>query len=122
MQLVVIDWEHAQIGHRAIDLGQMIGDLLERDHYEDASMAMDVLRGFIQGYGPIDDDLAFRTAIYTGVHLICWKTRGSPVSTKEEEGMKLGQDLILKGWEKDRQWLAGSVLAVFFKPSSLYSE
>jgi len=113
-QLVIIDWEFAQIGHRAIDLGQMIGDLLERNHYRGAPRAMNVMRSFVQGYGPVDDDLAFRTAIHAGVHLICWKIRGSPVSAREEAGMILGMDLVLKGWEKDRRWFGESVLAPLF--------
>ena len=94
----------------------MIGDLLERYHYSDNNAAMAALQGFIVGYGPVDDDLAFRTAIYTGVHLICWKTRGSPVSTREEAGMKIGVDLILRGWEKDSTWFRGGMLSSLFRP------
>ena len=92
----------------------MIGDLLERKHYREAHAAAHVMTGFIEAYGPIDEDLAFRTAIYAGVHLICWKTRGFPKSTKEEDGMRFGRDLIVKGYEKDRAWFAGSVLASLF--------
>ncbi len=46
-QLFIVDWELAQIGHRAYDLGQMIGDLYERKHFNDVDCALWIMEGFI---------------------------------------------------------------------------
>ncbi len=46
-KLVVIDWEYTQHGHRATDLGQMIGDLCERKHFNDVAASMWIIQGFV---------------------------------------------------------------------------
>ncbi|KAH9883933.1 kinase-like domain-containing protein [Xylariomycetidae sp. FL2044] len=115
--LFVIDWEYAQFGHRAYDLGQMIGDLYERKHFQDADRATDIIDGFIKGYGNLSEEMAFRTAVHAGVHLICWYNRGFPVATRDktESGMRLGAEFIVKAWERDRVWFEGSPLAGLFR-------
>jgi hypothetical protein len=45
------------VGH--MTFGQMIGDLYERKHFKGADRALQAINGFIDGYGLIDDDLAF---------------------------------------------------------------
>ncbi|KAL1906157.1 hypothetical protein Sste5344_008127 [Sporothrix stenoceras] len=122
-QLFVVDWEFAQYGHRAYDIGQLIGDLIERDHFRGAKASLDVLAGFVSSYFPsgADDSFAFRVAIHTGVQLIgCFirrAPRGPLPGTPEqvEQAIQLGTDFIVKGWTKDRAWLEKSVLAPLFK-------
>jgi len=120
-KLFVIDWEFAQFGHRAYDLGQMIGDLYERKHFRDVDSAIWVMEGFVDGYGDLSHEMAFRTAIHTGIHLIGWYTRRAPNSPLDStpdkvfEAMKLGRDFVVKGWEKDKNWFQGSILAPLFK-------
>ena len=116
-----MDWEFAQFGHRAYDLGQMIGDLYERKHFKDVDGAIWAIQGFIEGYGALSEEMAFRTAIHTGVQLICWCKRGPPHmrppwATPERIAgvVKLGMDFVVKGWERDRGWLEGSALAGLF--------
>ncbi|CAM1508891.1 Fc.00g026300.m01.CDS01 [Cosmosporella sp. VM-42] len=117
----VIDWEFAQFGPRAYDLGQMIGDVYERKHFHNVDGALWTIRGFIKGYGGLSEEMAFRTAIHVGVHLLGWYTRRVPTSplkgTPEQiaDAVKLGRDFVLKGWEKDRTWFEGSVLASLFE-------
>ncbi|KAK3317742.1 kinase-like domain-containing protein [Cercophora scortea] len=124
-ELFVIDWEMAQFGHRSYDLGQMIGDIYERKHFKGLESAIPAIRGFVDGYGGLSDDMAFRTAIHTGVHLIGWYTRrapGSPFGCPLEQaaaGMKFGRDLIIKGWERDRSWFESSELACLFGQKKL---
>ncbi|KAH8765989.1 kinase-like domain-containing protein [Diaporthe sp. PMI_573] len=119
-RLFVIDWELAQFGHRAIDIGGMLADLYERNHFKDSDAVLPAMKGFADGYGRISDEMAFRTAIHAGVHLICWHIRRNPnlpLSAPMEKvlsALTIGRDLVLKGWEKDRLWLENSVLAALF--------
>lgn len=121
--LFIIDWELAQFGHRAIDVGGMMADLYERKHFKGSDAVIPAMQGFAQGYGRISDEMAFRTAIHAGVHLICWHIRGNPTLPlsapikRVKSALKIGQDLILKGWEKDRRWFESSVLAPLFTVS-----
>lgn len=117
----MIDWEFAQLGHRSLDLGQIICDFYERQHFKNFKAGVAAIEAFADGYGEVDGELAFSTAIYTGVHLICWCTRRPPVGplpgTQEEvwTAMRLGRDLILKGVEKDAGWFLTSPIAALFK-------
>ena len=78
--LFIIDWELAQFGRKEYDLGQMIGDLYERKHFMNADSALWIIQGFVDGYGALSEDSAFRIAIHAGVHLICWYIRRNPVA------------------------------------------
>lgn len=119
-KLFIIDWENAQLGHRAIDVGGMLADLYERKHFKGVDTVFSIMQGFIDGYGKISDDMAFRIAIHAGVHLICWHIRRNPnlplPAPKDQvvSALTIGRDLILKGWKRDKQWLASSVLAPLF--------
>ncbi|KAH6681391.1 kinase-like domain-containing protein [Halenospora varia] len=77
-RLFVVDWEFAQFGHRSYDIGQMIGDLYERKHFKNVDGALWAIDAFIDAYGALSEEMAFRTAIHTGVQLITWMTRGPP--------------------------------------------
>ncbi|PTB78833.1 hypothetical protein M440DRAFT_1373802 [Trichoderma longibrachiatum ATCC 18648] len=118
--LVIIDWEKVQFGHRAVDIGGMLADLYERKHFKGVAASMPIMRGFIKGYGPLSEELAFRTAIHAGVHLICWyyrRDRNAPLPyplPKVLDALTLGRDFILRGWARDRDWFEDSVLAPLF--------
>ncbi|KAK3293562.1 kinase-like domain-containing protein [Chaetomium fimeti] len=119
-KLFVIDWEFAQYGHRAYDFGQMIGDLWERKIFNDLDIVMPVVQGVIEGYGEVSEELAFRAAIHTGVQLISWYRRrprsGALMAPPEViiAGLTIGRDIILKAWEKDRDFFETGVLASLF--------
>ncbi|KAI1074466.1 kinase-like domain-containing protein [Whalleya microplaca] len=121
-KLYIVDWEFTQFGCRAYDIGQMIGDLYERKHFRDTEGALWAIYAFIEGYGPLSEEMAFRVAIHTGVQLITWVTRGSPLhmrpawATLERATalLRLGTTFILKGWEKDKEWFKSSVLTNLF--------
>ncbi|KAH7147841.1 kinase-like domain-containing protein [Fusarium sp. MPI-SDFR-AT-0072] len=120
--IVFIDWEMCQFGHRAYDLGHMIGDLYEAYHFHSSDIALTMIRGFMDGYGKIDDDMAFRTAIHAGVQFLGWYNRRAPSDTvkgTEEQissAAKISTNFIVKGWERERQWFQGTPLAPLFKP------
>ncbi|KAM0523079.1 hypothetical protein ACHAPE_001571 [Trichoderma viride] len=119
-KLFIIDWENAQFGHRAVDIGGMLADLYERKHFRNIDGSIPIIEGFIQGYGPISEELAFSAAIHAGVHLICWyyrRNRNDPLPfplPKVLAALTLGRDFILRGWAKDKKWFEGSVLAPLF--------
>jgi aminoglycoside phosphotransferase (APT) family kinase protein len=119
--LLVIDWELAQYGHRAYDLGKMLGDLCEKRFLDGAEGVVWVIEGFVDGYGPMSEELAFRTATHTGTQFIHWYVRRPPnaellaAPERITEAMKLGRDLIVKGWTRDKEWFRGTALASLFR-------
>jgi thiamine kinase-like enzyme len=123
MKLVIVDWEFAQFGHRSYDIGQMIGDFYERKHFRGVRASLWAIDAFIEGYGSVSEDMAYRIAIHTGVQLITWVNRGPPLhmrpawATRERviDMLKLGMTFILKGWDKDRTWFESGVLAGLFR-------
>jgi DNA-binding Lrp family transcriptional regulator len=97
-----------------------VGDLYERKTYSNLDTAISTMEGVIEGYGALSDEVAFRTAIYVGVHLISWYNRrpreGPKVAPPEVivAGLTVGRDFMVKGWEKDRAFFQGSALASLF--------
>jgi thiamine kinase-like enzyme len=107
--LFVIDWELCQMGPRALDLGQMIAELYEVKHFKDIDAGTLVLQGFVEGYRthhPFSEEMAFRTAIHVGAHLICFGStvRGWGAPKQVEELVRVGRDFIVKAWKRDRKW------------------
>ncbi|RYC61629.1 peptidase [Xylaria longipes] len=122
VKLFIVDWEFAQFGHRAYDIGQMIGDIYERGHFSDAEGAIPAIEGFIRGYGGLNNDrLGFRVAIHAGVHLIGWYIRRAPTAPllfsleRITEAMRIGRDWVLKGWQKDKKYFKSTPFALLFE-------
>ncbi|CAI7613835.1 unnamed protein product [Penicillium discolor] len=115
--IFIVDWELSQIGSRALDLGQMIAELYETKLFKNVDGGVWIIQGFLEGYGALEDEMAFRTAIHVGVHLICWGSRVPGWGTQKqiEEVVKLGRDLIVHGWRKDKAWFAEGTLSCLFK-------
>jgi hypothetical protein len=119
-QLVVLDWELAQLGHRAFDLGQMIGDLYEQSYLDKSESTKVAIAAFASGYGQLSDGMAFRTAMHAGIHLIHSNIRRPSsvalmgTTEKISEMMMFGVDLILEAWKKDKTWFMGTELACLF--------
>ena len=119
-KLYVIDWELAQFGHRAYDLGHMIGDLYEQKHFNNTDSAIACIRGFVEGYGELRDELAFRTAIHVGTQLIGGYNRrpktGKHGAAEEQivDMLRVAKDFVIKGWKRDRGWFESGPLAALF--------
>ncbi|KAG5804865.1 hypothetical protein H9Q74_003443 [Fusarium xylarioides] len=100
------------------------GDLYEAYHFHDSGVALSMIRGFIDGYGKVDDEMAFRTAVHTGVQLLGWYNRRAPsdaVKGTEEQissAAKISTNLIINGWEREKQWFQGTSLAHLFHPGT----
>jgi thiamine kinase-like enzyme len=73
--MYVIDWELSHVTSPAFDLGQMLGDLFETRHFTGIEAGAWLMDAFMEGYGKLNEDLAFKTAIQVGAHLICWGSR-----------------------------------------------
>lgn len=112
----VVDWEMAQIGHRALDLGQMIAELYETRLFKKLDRGMWVLEGFLEGYGPLSDEMAFRAAIHVGVHLVCWGSRipGWGDQREIEHVVAVGRDLIVQARRRNRAWFEEDYLRCLF--------
>ncbi|PVI06565.1 hypothetical protein DM02DRAFT_623090 [Periconia macrospinosa] len=107
-QLHVIDFELAHVSYRAIDIGQLIGDLLEMAHFNPslAPSVIALINSFIAGYEKVKEDMAFQIAIYAGVHMINWWSRGSKGESKEgEKLLHKALEILARAWRKDRVWL-----------------
>lgn len=120
----IIDWEFVQFSPKAYDLGQMIGDIYERKHFHDLKNATAAIEEFIEAYGEISSELAFRTAIHIGVYLLGWYRRRAPWTPVKGTPTQIGsliaisQNLIIKGWQQDITWFQKSFVAPLFKSCS----
>lgn len=117
LKLFIIDWELSQLSSIAFDLGQMFAELFELKHFKDIDAGTWLIEGFMEGYGMIDEALAFKTAIHVGTHLVCWGSRVQGWGTKEqvEAVVEVGRDWIVKAWEKDGKYFEGTALNCLFK-------
>ncbi|KAJ4355584.1 uncharacterized protein N0V89_003604 [Didymosphaeria variabile] len=125
LHLHIIDFEFSHFASRATDLGQFLGDLCER-YYIHASPPFSILRvivGFLTGHGPISEELKWRTAVYVGVHMVNWWSRGPPGrkdadESKRERGLGLvrtGVEFVKGGQEQDRRVFLDTPIAPLFE-------
>ncbi|KFA63469.1 hypothetical protein S40285_00386 [Stachybotrys chlorohalonatus IBT 40285] len=112
----IIDWEMAQLGIRPLDLGQNIAELWLLKLYRDIDAGPWIIRGFVAGYGRVAPDFAFRTILHVGAHLISFgaSTPGWGTSEQCEQVMKVGKDVLLHAWNKNRAAFNGHVLECLF--------
>jgi hypothetical protein len=125
VELCIIDWEFAQYGHRSTDLGQILGDLYERSIYNNLGhITLPMMEEVVNGYGPVSEEMAFRTAVYVGVHLVSYfdrRPRRGPRAVGEDvlvDGLRVGRDFIVKGWEGDKDFFVrgpGGALESLFR-------
>lgn len=105
----IIDWEMAQVGVRAEDLGQVIAELWQLKLYKNIDAALWIIRGFVSGYGKVDTDFMFRVLIHIGAHLICIGSTTPGWGTPEQGHViaKAGRDILLNAWKKDAKAFRG---------------
>lgn len=115
--LLVIDWECTQLGLPSSDFGQMIAEFYALWLCESVAAGLWAMEGFVDAYGPIDETFAFRTALQAGAHLLSVITSSSGMGTPERisEVARLGRDIIVHAWEKDRAWFEAGDLACLFR-------
>lgn len=117
-QLYVIDWEFVQLGHRAMDLGQFIGDLLEKSYMLSSvrSQCESMLCSFVKSYGAVSEEMGFRVVMHAGVHMINWCARHPDADLKRQVEVLLQRavEMIARAWKQDRGWFQGDVLGCLF--------
>jgi len=116
MKVFVLDWELSQVSSIAFDLGQMFAELFELKHFKNIDAGVWLIESFMKGYGEIEEDLAFKTAIHVGTHLICFGSSVQGWGTKEqiESVVEIGRGFVVEGWEKNRGFFDGTVLKCLF--------
>ncbi|OKL62910.1 hypothetical protein UA08_01198 [Talaromyces atroroseus] len=103
--MFIIDWELSQLGMRALDLGQMLAELYEVKHFKGNDAGAWIIEGLVENYAPLNEEIAFRTAVHMGVHLVCWSSVPGWGSQRQiEDAIMIGRELVVKGWKRDRAW------------------
>ncbi|KAM6529463.1 hypothetical protein FALCPG4_007599 [Fusarium falciforme] len=119
--MLVIDWECTQLGLPSIDFGQMIAEMYALWLYKSINAGLWMMEGFIEAYGNVSQDVAFRTAIQTGAHLLCTTTMfpgwGTPEQVKEVT--RVGRDIVVHAWKKEAAWFERGDLACLFRRGSV---
>ncbi|KAK6189343.1 hypothetical protein LQW54_013368 [Pestalotiopsis sp. IQ-011] len=105
--LSVVDWEFAHLGLRAYDLGQMVGDLIEKYEVSGYLIFKRAIDSLVEGYGRVSRKMAFRILIHAGVQLVNWHIRGPTVGLSDDgilRIVKMGRDMIEWGLKENEQW------------------
>jgi hypothetical protein len=113
--IFVIDWEQAQLGVPALDHGEMIGEFYAFWLYKKIDAGLWMMQGYIEGLGEQSESSAWRNAIQVGVHLLAFSTIagwGTPEQIETVAG--LARDIIVKAWNRDKEWFEKSELASLF--------
>ncbi|KAK1731208.1 phosphotransferase [Colletotrichum acutatum] len=115
-RLLVVDWEMCQLAVKPLDLGQMIAELYELKIYKDMEAGIWLIQGFIDGYGAVDDDFAFRTLLHVAVHLIGFGTtvQGWGTQDQAKSVASEGRDILKNAWAKDRGFFEKHPLGCIF--------
>ncbi|EXK94831.1 hypothetical protein FOQG_03644 [Fusarium oxysporum f. sp. raphani 54005] len=113
----IVDWEMVQIGVRPLDLGQVIAELWQLKLYKDIAAGEWLIRAFADAYGAVSDDFAYRTVIHVGVHLICFgsQTPGWGDAEQQKDVVRIGKEIIVRAWSRDRGYFVGHVLDSLFR-------
>ncbi|KAL2075525.1 hypothetical protein VTL71DRAFT_468 [Oculimacula yallundae] len=116
LTVLIIDWELSQVSSPAFDLGQMFAELFELKHFKDIDAGLWLTEAFMQGYGKIDEEMAIKTAVHAGTHLICWGSRVQGWGTDEQvEGVvEVGREWVVKAWEVEKGFFEGGSLGCLF--------
>ncbi|KAI9039006.1 uncharacterized protein KD926_009990 [Aspergillus affinis] len=109
VNLSIVDWELCRHGCITEDVGSMITSLYVQWRFEGSPCAELILRGFIRGYGLLDESLVFRMAGLMGIHLLMWEKlglmSGGNVDTRAQELQAHAKEFFINGAQKNIKWL-----------------
>lgn len=89
-------------------------------HFRSIEAGTLLIPAFMAGYGPVDEELAFRIALHFGTHLIVWPCRVPGWGEGEimEKCVEKGRDYVQHAYTKDVEFFRGGVLDKIFFPAS----
>ncbi|KAJ6031053.1 kinase-like domain-containing protein [Penicillium herquei] len=116
VDIFVVDWEMAQLGPPAIDHGEMVGEMYALWFYRKIDAGLWMIQGYADGLGNQTEDQAWRIVLQIGVHLLTFgviaPNWGTPDQVKDLA--RVGKEIVVNSWKKDRSWVEGTELACFF--------
>jgi hypothetical protein len=94
----------------------MFAELFEPKHFKNIDAGVWLIESFMEGYGNIDEETAFRAVVHMGLHFIVWRSRVQGWGTKEqvEAVVGIGRGFVVHGWKRDRGFFEGGVLGYLF--------
>jgi hypothetical protein len=100
----------------SFDVGQMVAEMYALWLYKSIVAGLWMLQGLVAAYRPPSQEFAFRAALQVGAHLICITTAFGNWGTPQqlEEVVRVGRDIVLHAWHKDRTWFEQGELACLF--------
>ncbi|KAE8372096.1 kinase-like domain-containing protein [Aspergillus bertholletiae] len=112
VHLAIVDWEACRYGDQSWDIANFIASVYVPHRAYSVEVADPMLQAFIQGYGILGDEQVFRVAIQTGMYIFLWSwyARGQLTEEKAEDLIQLARCLLIKGCERDREWVKHSFL------------
>lgn len=110
------DWEMAQLGAHGLDHGQMLGEMYALWLYKKIDAGLWMVQGYAEGLGEQTESSAWRNALQVGCHLVTFGTLAPGWGTPDqvEDVARLGGNIIVNAWGKNREWLENSELACLF--------
>lgn len=94
----------------------MFAELFEVKHFRDIDSGVWIIEAFLNGYGAMTQEKAFKLAIHMGAHLVCWGSSVSGWGSQEqvEKVVEIGRDYIVNGWKKNARFFTDTPLASLF--------
>jgi hypothetical protein len=94
----------------------MFAELFELKHFKNINAGIWLIESIMEGYGSIDEEMAFKAAVHVGLHLIVWGSRIQGWGTKEQvEGLvRIGRGFVVNGWKGNKSFFEGTVLGCLF--------
>lgn len=113
----IIDWEMCQLGVPSMDHGQMLGEMYQLWVYKKIDAGLWMVQGYAEGVAERDEAAAWRTAVQLGCHLLCFGTVVPGWGTPEQvrEIAKIGRDIVVNSWNRNREWMENSDLKCLFE-------
>ncbi|KAE8381228.1 kinase-like domain-containing protein [Aspergillus bertholletiae] len=112
INLAIVDWEVCHYGNQSRDVAGFIASIYMAHHFDDVDVADRMLQAFIQGYGLLSEEQAFRIVVETGICFFLWHvyTDGKQTEKQVKDLLQLAHCLLVKGCEKDWEWIEHSFL------------
>ena len=113
--LFVVDLEMVHLNVTSVDFGLMIAEFYSTWLFQSSHAGLWMLEEFVDAYGPVTEEFAYRTALQVGAHLVCVMTDLNRLAPDQlEKAAEAGKEIIVHAWNKDRAWFEKGELASIF--------